>query len=58
MGRITYETHFKSKRADGRHTTSYAAYLERMRNTPQSLKLPEKVTYDEFVAWRETVIKK
>ena len=56
--KLSYDTHFKSKRSDGRHTTSFAAFLERMRNTPQELALPENITSDEFVKWKSQVIEK
>lgn len=58
MGKITYETHFKSQRPDGRHTTSFASYLERMRQTPQKLALPKNISSEEFYKWKATVIEK
>ena len=56
--KLSYDTHFKSHRSDGRHTTSFAAFLERMRNTTQELALPENITSDEFVKWKSQVIEK
>ena len=58
MAKITYETHFKSKREDGRHTTSFASFLERLRNTDQSMSLPKDISPDEFKKWQSDVIVK
>ena len=52
MGKISYETHFKSKRADGRHMISLAAFDEKLRNTKPKLALPEDLTKESFEAWR------
>ena len=39
--KISYETHYKSKREDGRHTSTMAAFMDRLRKTERLLKYPE-----------------
>ena len=56
--KITYETHYRSTREDGRHTSSMAAMMARMRNTPAALSMPKGMTSAEFAAWRATLVKK
>lgn len=56
--KISYETHFKSNREDGRHISSYAALLERLRQTKQTLSLPNDITAEEFYRWKKEVIEK
>ncbi len=53
--KITYETHFKSNRADGRFNSAFAAFMEKMRNTKPLLSLPENITKDEFSVWQNTL---
>ena len=50
--KISYETHYKSSRADGRHTATMAAFLERLRNTPAELSMPEDLNAENFEKWR------
>lgn len=56
--KLTYENSFKSKRADGRHTSTMAAHMEMLRNLKPDLSLPEKFTKEEFLEWKESVQKK
>jgi len=44
MAKLSYETHFRSNRADGRFVCSLAAYMEKLRNTKPELSLPEELT--------------
>lgn len=55
---MTYETHFKSKRADGRMYSTMAAYMEQLRNTRPHLSFPEAATKEEFALWREKIKEK
>lgn len=50
--KITYETHFKSNREDGRFNSTFAAFMEKMRNTKPLLSLPDKLTKKEYDVWR------
>ena len=50
--KISYETHYRSKRSDGRHTSTMAAFMERLRNTPASLALAEEYDAETYEAWR------
>ena len=58
MGSISYETHFKSQRADGRFVGSLAAFTERLRNMHPELSLPEKLDEKIFSEWRDAVKEK
>ncbi len=58
MGRISYKTHFESKRADGRHTASLAAFTERLRNLVPKLALPKELTPEVFYSWQGEVRKR
>ncbi len=58
MDKITYSTHFKSCRNDGRHMGAFAAFSEKMRSTVPSLALPEKLTEDNYFLWRDALKKK
>lgn len=55
MAKISYETHFKSKRSDGRFTTSLAAFTEKLRNSVPKLSLPEELNADKYFKWRDEV---
>lgn len=55
---LTYETHFKSERPDGRLTSSIAAHMEMMRRYHPPLALPEDLTPESFRLWQEKVRKK
>ncbi len=55
MGKISYETHFKSTRADGRLTVSIAAFQEKLRRTEPKLSLPENLTEESFELWHKKV---
>ncbi|MBQ2968566.1 MAG: hypothetical protein IJE10_10675 [Clostridia bacterium] len=56
--RITYETHYRSSRKDGRHTATMAAFLERLRQTAPSLTVPDNEDPDTFLKWRESLKQK
>lgn len=53
--KITYETHYRSSRDDGRHVSTMAAFLERLRNSDSTLALPEEYDEERFYAWREAL---
>ena len=53
--KITYETHYKSPRKDGRHYSTMAAFMERLRQTTPELTFPDDITIEEFPVWREKV---
>jgi hypothetical protein len=55
MGKISYETHFKSHRPDGRLTVSIAAFREKLVNSTPRLALPENLDEEIFKKWREEV---
>ena len=55
MGKISYETHFKSHRPDGRLTVSIAAFREKLVNSKPKLSLPENLTEESFEKWRGEV---
>lgn len=50
--KMTYETHYKSTRPDGRHTATMAAFMERLRQTERQLAFPKGATKEEFTAWK------
>ena len=52
---FTYETHYKSNRPDGRHTSTLAAFVERMRQEKQELALPDELTVESFNEWKGQV---
>ena len=51
--KITYETHYRSKREDGRFNSTMAAFMEKMRNTKPLLSLPDDLTEKRFLLWKE-----
>ena len=53
--KITYETHYKSKREDGRHTSTMAAFMEKLRNAERALKYPECTDIGAFTVWKEAL---
>ena len=53
--KITYETHYKSNRPDGRHTATMAAFLARLRDTSPELSMPEGLGREDFDTWRGAV---
>ena len=50
---MTYETHYKSNRKDGRHVSTMAAFMERLRNTKPLLEFPEHTDQSGFSKWKE-----
>ena len=52
---LSYETHFKSNRPDGRFVCSLAAYMEKLRRTKPELALPDELTPEIYEAWRSKV---
>ena len=50
--KITYETHYKSQRADGRHTATMAAFMERLRHLTPTLAMPDNMSREDFDVWR------
>ena len=55
---LSYEKHFKSQRADGRHISTMAALMEQMRKTKPELTLPEELTPESFAEWQKKVKEK
>ena len=55
---LSYEEHFKSQRADGRHISTMAALMEQMRKTKPELTLPEELTPESFAEWQKKVKEK
>jgi len=55
MDKVSYETDFRSRRPDGRHVSSVAAFRERLLREPARLSLPENLTRESFEAWRAEV---
>ena len=53
--KITYDTHYRSQREDGRHTSSMASFLELLRNSEAELSLPEELSNDSFNAWKDAL---
>ena len=58
MAKISYDTHFKSKRSDGRHVASIAAFTDMLRSTEPKLALPEELDRESFFTWQEKVKEK
>lgn len=56
--KITYETHYRSEREDGRHVATMAAFLERLRQTTPALAMPEKMAVEEFSEWQKKIKQK
>ena len=52
---LSYETHFKSDRKDGRFYSSWAAHMEMVRNTKPRLTLPENLTKEIYLKWQQDV---
>lgn len=50
--KITYESHYRSAREDGRHTSTMASFLEMLRNSATELALPDELSPDAFCAWK------
>ena len=50
--RITYDTHYKSKREDGRHISSMAAHMAWLRDLKPALAFPQNAEYEEFIEWK------
>ena len=46
--KITYGTHYKSLREDGRHVSTMAAYMDMLRNSEAALALPEELSQDSL----------
>ena len=55
MAKISYESHFKSQREDGRITVSIAAFAEKLRNSEPKLQLPDQLSKETFLAWLKEV---
>ena len=55
MTKISYESHFKSKRKDGRFVTSFAAFSEKMRNISPRLSLPKSLSLEGYNKWQNEV---
>ncbi len=51
--KMSYETHFRSSREDGRHISPMAALMERLRNTPAALEFPKECDEEGFAKWKE-----
>ena len=52
---LTYEEHFRSHRPDGRHISTFAAFMERLRQTKPDLACPEELTEENFKAFQAAV---
>lgn len=53
--KLTYETHYRSDRPDGRFTSSLAAHMEMLRHYEPLLSLKETVDTGNFDRWRTDV---
>ena len=53
--KISYETHYESKKPDGRYNSSMAAHMAWLRGFKPKLTMPENLTYDEFLIWQKNV---
>ena len=51
--KISYDTHYRSDRADGRHVATMAAFLERLRQTEPELSMCDEMSRNEFLLWKE-----
>lgn len=49
--KITYESHYRSSREDGRYVFTMAAFLEMLRNSETKLALPDELSLDNFNSW-------
>ncbi len=56
--RLSYETHFRSDRPDGRLMSTMAAHMEYLRHLQPRLALPADMTPEGFPAWRAQVREK
>ena len=56
--RITYETHYRSERADGRHTSTMAAFVERLRHMPSEHAFPSGIDRIGFEEWKRGLAQK
>ena len=54
---LTYEEHFKSHRADGRHTSTLAAHMEMLRNLKPLCSCPKELTEENFAQFQKDVKK-
>jgi len=54
---LTYEEHFKSHRADGRHTSTLAAHMEMLRNLSPLCSCPKDLTEENFAQFQKDVRK-
>lgn len=52
---LSYETHFKSAREDGRFYSPWAAHMEMMRNMEPALSLPKNLTKEIYLKWQADV---
>ena len=50
--KITYETHYKSTREDGRHTSTMASFLAYLRNVKPILQFDDSITAEGFSKWQ------
>lgn len=55
---FTYETHFKSQRADGRHNATLASFMDYLRAFKPALTFDENMTKEQFVPWQRAVRQK
>ncbi len=55
---VSYETHFKSNRPDGRSYQTMAAFTEQLRQTEPELAMPENLDKEGFLAWQKKVKEK
>ena len=51
--KITYETHYKSLREDGRHVSTMAAFMDMLRNSEATLALSEVLSRNSLDEWKE-----
>lgn len=52
---LSYEKHFQSNRPDGRHVSTMAALMEKMRREKPELALPDELTPEIFAKWQNRV---
>ncbi len=56
--KMTYDTHFKSTRDDGRFYSTMAAQMQKMRDAVPALAFPENISKENFDSWRASVKEK
>ena len=55
---LSYETHFASKRPDGRHICTMSAQMEMLRHVKPKYSLPDELTASSFAIWQSKLKQK